>query len=281
MFYQSGKMELECIRTVFQGNVNDVYICKDCNVKGDIPYTLLVIKDHKIARKYLEVFEEAGNKAENSYVERFSDKGCFCMLFEYRKERPLKDFYMGESISLEESEEICIRFILQCMESCLPYPVLYMIMQQGQIHLARDRSIYFSYYFDLEKLDEKKKERDCAILCASLLKELLKSKVSSKGFAYRVLEKKVRRESYERFVELYRDLKLTATPKKEKGLGKKLGVLLGKYRDFFLRIFFIICIFIIFLALLSLISQMLFGDIPWLRLIINGFKKIGTESLLK
>lgn len=281
MFYQSGKMELECIRTIFQGNVNDVYICRDCNVKGDIPYTLLVIKEHTIARKYLEIFEKAGKKAINSYIDRFSDKGYFCMLFEYKQERPMKDFYMGGSISLEESEEICISVILKCMESCLPYPILYMVLEQGQLHLAKDRSIYFSHYLNMERLDEKKTEKDCAHLCATILKELLKSKASSKGFAYRVLEKKIRRESYGCFVDLYRDLKLTATPKEEKGLGRKIKAFFGKYRDVLLRIFYFLCIIIILLALLSLVSQMIFGDIPWLRIIINGFKKIGTESLLQ
>lgn len=281
MIYQSNKMELECIRTVFQGKVNDIYICKDQNTKGEIPYTLLTIKDHKTARKYLQVFEQAGKKAAGSYIDSFSDRGYFCMLFEYRQERPLKDFYMGGSLSLTESEKICINLILKCMESDLPYPVLYMILQQGQIHLAKDHSIYWSYCLDLEQLEEKKTEKDCVLLCAALLKELLKSKASSKGFAYRVLEKKIRRESYGCFIEVYRDLRITATPKQEKGVRKKLKKFLGKNESVFLNIFYTLCIVMILFALVSLISQLLFGEIPWLRILFNGFKKIGTQSLLQ
>lgn len=281
MIYQSNKMELECIRTVFQGKVNDIYICKDQNTKGEIPYTLLMIKDHKTARKYLQVFEQAGKKAAGSYIDSFSDRGHFCMLFEYRQERPLKDFYMGGSLSLTESEKICINLILKCMESNLPYPVLYMILQQGQIHLAKDHSIYWSYCLDLEQLEEKKTEKDCVLLCAALLKELLKSKASSKGFAYRVLEKKIRRESYGCFIEVYRDLRITATPKQEKGVRKKLKKFLGKNESIFLKIFYTLCIVMILFALVSLISQLLFGEIPWLRILFNGFKKIGTQSLLQ
>lgn len=281
MIYQSNKMELECIRTVFQGKVNDIYICKDQNTKGEIPYTLLMIKDHKTARKYLQVFEQAGKKVAGSYIDSFSDRGHFCMLFEYRQERPLKDFYMGGSLSLTESEKICINLILKCMESNLPYPVLYMILQQGQIHLAKDHSIYWSYCLDLEQLEEKKTEKDCVLLCAALLKELLKSKASSKGFAYRVLEKKIRRESYGCFIEVYRDLRITATPKQEKGVRKKLKKFLGKNESIFLKIFYTLCIVMILFALVSLISQLLFGEIPWLRILFNGFKKIGTQSLLQ
>ena len=281
MIYQSNKMELECIRTVFQGKVNDIYICKDLNTGGEIPYTLLVIKDHNTARKYLQVFEQAGKQAVNSYIDSFSDKGDFCMLFEYRQERPIMDFYMGTGLSLRESEEICINLILQCMESALPYPVLYLILQQRQIHLAKDGSIYWSYYLDLKDLDEKRSQKDCVLFCAILLKELLESKASSKGFTYRILEKKIRRESYGRFVEIYRDLKLTASPRQQKGFRKKIKAMFGKYQEVLHRIFFTLCTIVIALALLSLVSQLFLGEIPWLRILFNGFKKIGTQSLLQ
>ncbi|MBR5578958.1 MAG: hypothetical protein IKW28_08195 [Lachnospiraceae bacterium] len=281
MFYQSNKMMLECIRTVFQGKVNDVYVCRDRNTGGDTPYTLLVIKDHTIARKYLEVFENREKRIGSSYIESFSDNGQLCMVFEYKQERPLENFYMGAGMSLAESEEICIRLILHCMESSLPYPILYLLLEQKQIHLAKDHTIYWSYFLNLEKLDQNKDEKDCVLLCAVILKKLLESKVASKGFAYRVLEKKIQRESYRHFAEVYKDLRISATPAKEKGLGHKLLSKIRKKENILLRMFYTVCTILIILAVVSLVSHLLFGDIPWLRVIFNGFKQIGSESLLQ
>lgn len=279
MFYQSSHMNLECVRTIFQGTVNDIYICKDRNTGGDIPYTLLVIKDHKITKKYLEIFEMGTNTSRSSYIDSFSDQGKFCMVFPYLQERYLKDFYMGNSFSLQKSEEICIQLILKCMETTLPYPILYLVLEQNQIHLAADNSVFWGYALNLEDLDSQKTEKDCVLLCAKILKQLLQSKQSSKGFAYRVLEKKIQRESYHHFVEVYKDFRITATPVKEKGIWKKVQRWFRKHQEQITRIFFFLCVIIVITAAFSLISQLIFGDIPWLRILFNGFKEIGTESL--
>lgn len=272
-------MNLERVRTILQGSVNDIYICKDRNTGGEIPYTVLVIKDHKITKTYLEIFEKERNISGSSYIDSFSDQGRFCMVFPYRQERYLKDFYMGNSFSLQKSEEICIQLILKCMETTLPYPILYLILEQMQIHLAADNSIFWGYALNLESIDSEKTEKDCVLLCAKILKELLQSKQSSKGFAYRVLEKKIQRESYHHFVEVYKDFRITAAPVKEKGIRKKIGRWLKKHRDQLTGILFFVCVVIVVIAGFSLLSQLIFGDVPWLRILFNGFKEIGTQSL--
>lgn len=279
MFYQSDRMKLERIRVVMQGPVNDVYICRDCHTKGETAYTLIVIKDHRTAKEYLEIFELSGKRSKEAYVESFSDQGNFCMVFAYRRERPLKSFYMGNSYSLEESEKVCTELILNCMSSSLPFPILYLVLTQGQIHLAQDNSIYFGYQFNLEELDPAKTEKDCVLACAGILKGLLATKSLSKGFTVKVLEKKIARESYRHFAELYKDVKLTAAPKKQKGIVKRFLYQLRKHQQRLTRILFIVCVLAAILAVLSLISQLLFGEVAWLRLIVNGFKIIGTQSL--
>lgn len=279
MFYQSDRMKLERTRVVLQGAVNDVYICKDHEAKGEILYTLLVIKDHHIAKTYLEIFELSAGKGQKAYVESFSDQGHFCMVFPYRSERPLQSFYMGNTYLPEESEKICTELILACMSSGLPYPILYLVLTQGQIHLAQDHSLYFGYQFDLKELDQYKGEKECVLACARVLRGLLASKATVKGFTFRVLVKKIERESYRHFAELYKDVRLTSAPEKQKGMMRRLVSWLNKYRQGLTRILFILCILAVVLAVLSLISQLLFGEVAWLRLIINGFKVIGTQSL--
>lgn len=271
-------MNLERVRTVFTGPVNDIYICKDQTTGGKIPYTLLMIKDHKITKKYLEIFEKKGN-ARSSYVDSFTEQGRFCMLFPYLQERFLHDFYMGNSLTLQESEEICVKLILNCMETTLPYPILYMILAQGQIHLANDNSIYWGYSLDLEQINPEKTEKDCVLVCAGILKELLQVKQHSKGFAYQILDKKIQRGSYHHFIELYKDFCITATPAKEKGLKNKFLSWFRKHQDRITGIFFFLCVIVVIIAVFSLLSQMIFGDVPWLRILFNGFREIGTQSL--
>lgn len=280
MFYQSQKMNLECIRIVVKSNVNDIFICQDLNTAARNLYTLLVIKDHLTARRYLEVFEHAGLSAQNSYIESFSDKGALCMVFEYRQERPLKDFYMGNSFTLAECEEVCIQVIMACIASNLPYPLVYLLLKQEQLHLSKDHSVHFSYQLDLSELDPRITERDCAVQCASILRDMLAPKASEKAFSYQLLEKKISRKSYDRFMELYKDIRITAVPQK-RGMIKRLKAWFVRNQDILFRVLLVVCGILAFVALVSLVMQLVFGDIPWLRVFFNSFKIIGTESLVQ
>lgn len=281
MFYQSQKMKLRCVRIVKKSRTNDIVICEDLNTAARTLYTLLVIKEHQMVKTYLEVFEQAGLAAQDSYIDSFSDQGAFCMVFAWQQERPLKDFYMGESYTLEECENICISILIACMTSNLPYPVLYLILEQGQLHLAKDHTVCLGYQIDLEELDPEKTERDCAVQCASILRDLLRPKASQKAFSYRLLEKKIARKSYGRLTELYKDIRITAAPGQKKGIRKRIKGWFLRNQDGLFRFLLYLCAALAVLVLLSLLSQLFLGDIPWLRLLFNGFKTIGTESLVR
>ena len=167
MFYQSQRMKLRCVRIVKKSRTNDIVICEDLNTSARNLYTLLAIKEHQTVKTYLEVFEQAHLTAQDSYIDSFSDQGAFCMVFAYQQERPLKDFYMGESYTLAECENVCISVIMACITSNLPYPVLYLILEQGQLHLAKDHTVCLGHQIDLEELDPARTERDCVVQCAS------------------------------------------------------------------------------------------------------------------
>lgn len=278
MFYQSQKMKLECVRTVKKNKINDIFICRDLNTTAGNLYTLLVIKDHLTVKRYLEIFEAAGLSAQDSYIDSFSDNGALVMVFDYKQERPLQDFYMGSSYTLGECEDVCIQVIMTCVASKLPFPLIYLILKQKQLHMAKDHSVYFSYQLDLSELDPKITERDCAVQCASILRDMLASKASQKAFSYRLLEKKISRKSYDRFMELYKDIRITAAPQK-RSLIKRIKAWFTRNQDVLFRILLVVCVILAIIAIVSLVSQLLFGDIPWLRLFFNGFKTIGTESL--
>lgn len=281
MIYPSQKMQLKEVRIVKKGEVNDIVICQDIGSEAGSLYTLMVIREHGIAKRFLEIFEEADIPLSQCYLECFSYQGVFYVVFPYKRERPLFDFYMGESYSLQESEDICIHLILSCISAGIPYPMLYLILEQGQLHLAQDHSVYFSYQIDLKELDKDRDERDCVVQCAKILLKLLESKASQKAVSYRLLEKKIDKRSYQKFTELYKDVRVAAAPKKRRGIKAIISAFLKRNKDLLFAILLRICIVLIVIVIISFVSQVIFGDIPWLRIFINGFKQIGTESLLQ
>ena len=52
--------------------------------------------------------------------------------------------------------------------------MLYLMLQQNQIHLAKDDSVFLSYQIDLAQIDPKITEKECTVQCARILLELLK-----------------------------------------------------------------------------------------------------------
>lgn len=281
MIYESPNMRLKCIHIVKKGTANDIMVCQDLNSSGGSLYTLLIVKKHKTARKFLEIFEKSEQKENSSIVECFSVESEFFIVFPYKQERLLLSFYNGKSYSLTECEDICINVILTCISSGLPYPILYLILEQRQLHLSRDHSVYLGYQIDLSELDESRTERDCTVQCARLLIELLEAKSSQKAVSYVLLQKKVAKRSYQKFTELYKDIRIAAAPKKKKGLLAALKRVFMRNRDRLFGILLWICVLLIIFVIASFLTQAFLGDIPWLRFFMNSFKTIGTESLLQ
>ena len=281
MIYQSQKMRLKCIRVIERMKVNDIVICQDLNAAEEGLYTVLVVHDHEVVRKFLTIYERSDYAPDASCVDSFSDQGAFVIVYPYLKERALQDFYMGDSYQLSECEEICINTILACISAEIPYPILYLILKQKQLHLAKNHNVYLGYTINLEELDEKKTERDCAVQCAKILRELLEPKASQKAISYQLLDKKISKKSYHRFTELYKDIRIAAAPKKRAGIFASIRAWFARNKDQIFGILFWVCVVLVLLVIATFVTQAIFGDIPWLRLFINGFKKIGTESLLQ
>lgn len=94
-----------------------------------------------------------------------------------------------------------------------------------------------------------------------------------------LIEKKCRSRSYSSLAELYRDIQLTALPEKKATLKQRLKGVWIRNRDRIFRVLLVVCAIVLIVALIMLISQILFGDIPLLRLFRHCFDTIGTEQL--
>ena len=279
MIYQSERIIYHPIMTVSKGNANDILICRDATSARDNLYTLLVFKDHEIVKKLIRILETS-KYGYDCCLDFFQHQNEYCMAFPYAKERKLESFYMASQFSLRKCQEVCENLVLQCMLSKFPYPVLYLVLEQKQIHLLKDYNIELGYTIDFSDLDETIGERECTEKCALLMRELLQQKNSKKNIVYHLLSKKIPRENYQTFQELYRDVEISRKAGTRQTLLERLILWWRDRQDGMFRALLIICLILLLFVIACLVSKAIWGDVLFLRIFFNHFKVIGTESLI-
>lgn len=279
MRYQVKEMSLESIREIYVGSANDIYICEDLSSSGHDYYTVMIIKDHTLAKEFLQIASGENGNREPCYIDVFTCGQGLGLVFEYIKERYLEAFYMGEQFSLPICETICVNLIIECMSTNLPYPLLYLCLQQKQIHMRMDNSIQLGCPLDIAELDRNIGEEACVGLCATILRDLLVSKARQKADSYQLLSKKITKGSYLHFKDLYYDVKMASEEPKKKNILLWMRGFFYRNQKLLFRVLLYLSVALFVLALIGLIFQLTTGDIPYLRFFINTFKKIGTESM--
>lgn len=279
MRFQSDRMILNCIQTVFQNEKTDVYICVDETGAGDSTYTVIAIKDHELSKQILVSSMEEGIEESEYLVDHFSAYGMDVLVFPYSPKRPLLDFYFGNTLTLEQAEDVCRNVVLTAIQCRLPSPLLYMVLSQNLLQMSKDRSVFLSYEMNFDEFDAGKNEKDCVVLCARLLIKLLEGKTTQKAITYQLLKKRSRSQGYTSFAQLYKDVIIAGSPGKRRGIVARLRSWFIKNKDALFVILMWLCIALAFAAIAALITQLIMGDVPWLRVFFNGFKVIGTEHL--
>ena len=220
MIYQIGDMTLQKTQEVFRGKVNDVIVCQDIASSGKVYYTVLIVRDKEIARKLMKLFH--AERGKNRFVADYTWKDTYMMVFDYVRERPLEKFFGSEILSLPSCEQMGLNLTVECLAGGIPYPILFLQLKQGQIHIAKDKSIYLGYCVDLEEFSETVTEKDCATLCAKIVFSYIEGMKSEKVTSYKLLEKKLWKGGYQRFTQFYKDLKMASQPLKKDGIIARL-----------------------------------------------------------
>ncbi len=281
MIFASSKSQYTVLAVISRGEINDCYIARREGSTDGSQYTLLLIKDHSTIKLFLEMYRRAEIGGDSPLIDCFSVENDYVLVYPYRSERPIDSFYIGDSMTVTECESVCINLIMSCISSNLPYPLLYLIIDQHKINIAKDGSVYFGYAVDLSQLDLAKNERNCASECAGLLVELLEPKAAEKSVSYELLLRRTQYQSYEKFAELYRDLSIASAPTAKGNIIQRIKSFFSRNADTLFGILFWVCLLLTIVALALLISNTFIGDVPWLRIFFNSFKQIGTESLLQ
>ncbi|MGN1231320.1 MAG: hypothetical protein ACI4TP_05405, partial [Anaerotignum sp.] len=222
--------------------MNDVIVCQDISTGGRTYYTVLVVYDRAVAKELLELYHAGGERAKSTFVADFTWKDAYLMVFDYVRERPVEQFFSSEIATLAECEQFCLNLTVECLASGIPYPVLYLQLLQDQIHISKDRSAYLGYCIDLEPLSEAVGERDCATLCAQKIFALLGNFQSGKATSYQLLVGRSQKSGYQRFTDLYKDLKMAAVPLKKDGILQRIRRFFRQHQDGLFRLLLIICL---------------------------------------
>ena len=285
MVYYARNMELEVISQVFHGSVNDVAVCRDRLSASGTLYTLLAVHDRECARKLLTVMEDGQRSGESACLLQFSQNETMLFLFPYREERKLSAFAAGQMTSPEAGEAICINLVMECLSTSLPWPLLYLVLEQDCVQITKDNTVYFTLILDLKDLEPARTERNCVSSCARLLLDLLAGPVAGGGGrrrklkSFELIRKKTAKNAYTGFPELYQDIKVTALPQMKPSLKSRFRIFWNNNRDRLFRVLLVLCFLLVIAAVVVLLSQLIFGDVPLLRLFRHTFDVIGTENL--
>ena len=282
MVYYCEQMELEVVSELFRGNVNDVAVCRNRLSPAGTLYTLLIVHDRDCAKKMLQVMENGERSGESPCITYLTRNEVLVFVFPYREERKFSTFARGQATKNGKAEVIAINTVMACMSSGIPWPLLYLILEQDCVQISREDSVYFTMNLDLKDLDPTKDERRCAAICAQLMLELLEvtgGRSRKQLKSYELIRKKSSKNAYGKFPELYQDIKLTARPPKKPTVKNRVLGVWKRNRDGLFRFLLAVCILLVVTALAMLVTQLIFGDIPWLRLFRHTFDVIGTENL--
>lgn len=285
MVYYFERKELEVVSTMFRGRVNDVVVCRDRLSASGTLYTLLVIHDRECARNLLMVMESDSCSGEPVCLGHFSQNEELIFMFPFREERKFSAFAAGQVTRFEVGESIAVNLVIECLSSGLPWPLLYLVLEQDGVQIAQDHTVYFTVCPDLADLRVDRTERNCVSSCARILLDLLapptggRRRQRKKLKSYELIRKKSAKNAYAGFSELYRDIRLTALPVEKTSLKTRVKGAWNRNRDRMFRVLLVLCVLLVLVALAALVTQVIFGEIPWLRLFQNTFDVIGTENL--
>ena len=125
--------------------------------------------------------------------------------------------------------------------------------------VAQHHFTYRSKQFGFAEEDDESK---CTNLCALMLFEMLGRVTNESTVSYTLLKKKTSRAGYLKFIDLYKDIQAATDKIEKKKFWVRVKLFFSRNRDRFFRILLVVCLTAAVIALIMLISQLIFGDIP-------------------
>lgn len=281
MLLNTAKKQYRVVREVLSGKANDVYVCQEQDEPAS-PYKIVwLVKDRRIAR---ELMGRLGDVCERCFM--YNENAGF--VFGYVGERLLDRFYQSTIQNEGASQSrIWLELVVRCMTSGLPPTVLNMILKQKQVHIGADGSIWFGYFLDLSEYDEHAGEKENVALCAAYIAQMIESGLAVKAdgaksvYVMNLVRKKLSREKYREFIQLYSDIRLMTKERSTVDKKSRLKAAVTSRQDLIYRILAFFCIVLVCIVILMIIGHLLFGEFSFWQLFRGPLDQIGTESLLQ
>lgn len=279
MVLNTGRTTYQVIREVLEGKANTVYICREAGKSGAPYKTVWIVKDRRIVKELLE-------SAANYCGEVFMQNAYAGFVFPYFQERPLQKFYLG---SIRKgyctAQQVWLALVEQCIISKLPPAVVYLILRQKQAQIAADGSVLLGFLLDLSDYDNTICEQDNVIACAEeivrliRLEDLEKKNNMVKKQAVTLLERKLERDEYQEFMQLYRDIRLFGRGDSA-GKKRRWRFDLSEW-NWLYRLLSCVCVVLVCMVVLMILGNVFFGEDFFWKLFCNSLDTIGTETLLQ
>lgn len=250
-------MKINKVSYIASGNFGSIFVCIVRREQQDKEMLLWEIEKRSLARALLRC--EGKQLWDMHFMKGETD----CFLLAFRERRPLLRFAgCTGTVGLPE------KLTEACMVWEYPWPLLKLILQNREINICPDQTLYFTYILNLDEFDPEADETACVQECAELLREIWKPDMKEEAMALELIEKRAGRGSLHTFIELYQELKYRKKPRKKWKPGEK-------QKD---RCFLCLC-GLACILLTMFLSKWILGDIPLLRIFTETFREIGTEIL--
>jgi hypothetical protein len=95
-----------------------------------------------------------------------------------------------------------------------------------------------------------------------------------------LLEKKLKRNKYDEFIQLFKDIKLIMQEDSEESKIKKLKRYVVTKQDAIYRVLSIVCIVLVCIVAVNFVGNIFLKDFSFWKIFTNSLKEIGTESMI-
>lgn len=277
MLIESPAKNYKVIGRTFYGAANDSYICTVFGSGNKKRYAVNVISDRELIKKLIAAFHSTARCRD--CFECFTWRNFFCVVFAANESRNFEKFLPAKIPDCGTFLKIARNIVLECMTFQVPYPVLDLIIRQKKLNLFCDGKISFDCCLDFKNFDSSVTEKDCVQDTAEFLLQVCRRCSMTHLALYPLIERRTARNGYGSFPELYGDLKNTGISFEKIGFFERLCRFFKKRGTTIFNIVKYLLAALTVVAMLALICQFIFGDVPFFRIFTNTFRKIGERTL--
>ena len=215
---------LEEVRPVVKNSANEVTICKD--VYTNEMFVVIKLIDRRLIKRILGLLYAPDGSSllpDDMFVGNLVNKENVLLVFRYLPERRLFSYLKSESRSAASTIETVKDLIISYFALKVAPPLIGLLIDEDNINVRPDGSIYFGTILDFENINFELKETDCSKKMIDIInKMLLEFNITENGQyantkSIMLFLKKYRNNTYGSLVEVYNDFKLDGA-KSKRGL---------------------------------------------------------------